>query len=386
MKVLNNVMLFRGKMWMSLSSSAAHATGWTVYSNTHLSRSNNYCSSSRSITDDQSFSVVSFYKLKHLDNPQQIVGSLATLLADLHAKGRIYINRVGVNAQMCLPRKNVSTVSEFFAQVYGDNIHYNVHATDFQVFNRLRIRHGKLLEGMDENFDPEHCERGTAVSPQTWDKMLTENSENTTILDVRNDYEWEVGHFKGSLNSKLRQFSEFKDYASKISSEFDKESKVLMYCTGGIRCELFSSMLKENGMKHIYQLQGGILNYGRHSTSDGGGLHWQGRVFVFDDRLVVPLHGRTNDDDDKSDLISVCRFCGKSTDCCYNCAGHTCNNVFMACDSCAAKHMTCCSVECAATGNFTFRRRNYKQINLNKTVGRGEHFRQVLSKLPKANC
>ncbi|MCY3974309.1 MAG: rhodanese-like domain-containing protein [Simkaniaceae bacterium] len=157
------------------------------------------------------------------------------------------------------------------------------------------------------------------------------------MLDVRNDYEWEIGRFKGAEKPPCRMFREFPAYATRLKKRYDPEKTcVLMYCTGGIRCEYFSSLLRAEGYVSLHQLRGGVLGYGREVGTD----HWEGNLFVFDDRLVIPLS------DDEGEPIAHCRHCKTKSDACYNCANMECNALFPCCVTCCGTFAGCCSPEC----------------------------------------
>ena len=120
----------------------------------------------------------------------------------------------------------------------------------------------------------------------------------------------------------------------------DKKTKVMMCCTGGIRCELYSALLKQEGFEHVYQLDGGIIGYGLAV----GDAHWKGKIFVFDDRLAVPI--RADEKEQICGIISHCLHCQGPSDVYYNCANMDCNALFLCCPTCAEKHAACCSAAC----------------------------------------
>jgi len=315
------------------------------------------------------FTVLSFYKFKKIEYPDLVESLVRTNLDELDARGRIYINQIGINAQMCVPSSNLEKAKSVFSDGLSCDIDFRAQSSDFQVFNRLRVRVGKLLEGMDKDYD--QSKSGHHVSPVTWNQMLDNKDENTVVVDVRNNYEWELGHFKDSIHPNLTRFSKFSEFAKRFSEEHGREKKVMMYCTGGIRCELFSGMLKDEGFDDVYQLEGGILNYGSQPDTH----NWRGKMFVFDDRLVVPLSQL----EDENQMISDCGHCGVPADTVYNCDNVVCNNIFIACNDCARKHRACCSEHCAQSCDSQFKARNKRQVTFKKTVGRGEHYRQTLN-------
>ena len=166
--------------------------------------------------------------------------------------------------------------------------------------------------------------------------MLQEKDEYL-LLDVRNEYEWKLGRFEGAELPPCETFREFEAYADKLKDEKKPENTpVMMYCTAGIRCEFYSSILKEKGFTNIYQLEGGIVNYGLKEGSD----HWLGKVFVFDDRLSVPIA------ENETSVIGKCHHCGQSSEAYYNCANMDCNELFLCCPKCLHQYAGCCCTEC----------------------------------------
>jgi UPF0176 protein len=181
---------------------------------------------------------------------------------------------------------------------------------------------------------------GTHVSAEKWKEMLENRDAGTLLLDVRNDYEWEVGHFEGAELPTLEQFREFPKYAQELKKRCDpQKTKVMMYCTGGIRAEVYSALLKEEGFAEVYQLQGGVIKYGQ----EAGSKHWKGKLFVFDDRLAVPISEK-----DPAEVISACIHCQTTSDLYFNCANMDCNELFIACLPCAEKTKGCCCPQCEA--------------------------------------
>ena len=185
--------------------------------------------------------------------------------------------------------------------------------------------------------DVDLSKRGAYLSPSDWEEKLNEKSENTIILDVRNRYESIVGHFEGAIQPDLENFRDFPSFAKSLYEKWEgKDVHVLIYCTGGIRCELYSPILKQVGFKSVYQLEGGVVAYGLSQ----GSSHWRGKLFVFDDRMVVPISS------DCVQPISECQFCKTASDTYYNCANMDCNELFLACTSCAKSNRGCCQSSC----------------------------------------
>lgn len=285
--------------------------------------------------------VLAFYVFTTIEEPHREVKRWKRFLEDKDAMGRIYINEDGVNAQMSILEEDSQAFYDWFLgdeRFQGTEIkvhHYPEHA-----FPKMTVKYREQLAAMDENYDI--AEGGRHVSSDEWAKMIEERDENTIILDVRNDYEWEVGHFEGTEKPTFKTFREFPKYAKELGEKLDKKNtKVMMYCTGGIRCELYSCLFTKQGFENVYQLDGGIIKYGLEK----GNELWHGNLFVFDDRLVVPIS-----DKEKNDVISSCSFCDEKVDTYYNCANMDCNELFISCKPCAEKMDGCCQDSCRHEG------------------------------------
>ena len=197
------------------------------------------------------------------------------------------------------------------------------------------MRHRSLV-----GFDPLSSlgETGTYLTPKQWKEVL-EGGEDILLIDARNDYESDIGHFKGALKPQESNFRDFVAWTQKLKTTVDPEKvKVLTYCTGGIRCEYYTPFLKKEGFKHVYHLKGGIIQYGL----EYGNLHWDGRLFVFDDRLSISL-AHTNQTDT---IIGCCANCHTPCDVHVNCANMLCNRLVVSCASCREEYKGCCSSKC----------------------------------------
>jgi UPF0176 protein len=216
-----------------------------------------------------------------------------------------------------------------------ESIDFKIHEAKNHAFPKATIKYRKQLVALDCEVDLK--EGGQHVDSARWKEMLEEKDADTLVLDVRNDYEWKVGHFEGAELPKLEAFREFVGYAKQLKEERDpKKTKVMMYCTGGIRCEYYSAVMKKEGFEQVYQLQGGVIQYGL----DEGQSKWEGKLFVFDDRLVVPISG------EEAPSIAVCKYCQQSNDTYHNCANMDCNELFIACPPCWQQHKGCCAEPC----------------------------------------
>lgn len=308
--------------------------------------------------------VLSYYSFFNIENPAFEVERHRLYCSQLDILGRIYIADNGVNGQVSLQSSQIT------AYVGWLKSNWNITQNDCKIqtyhehaFAKLQIKQRQQLVAMDKKINLQN--RGKYLSPKDWVRALEAKEKDTILIDVRNNYESKVGHFKDAILPNLDTFRKFPQYAEELQEKYDpKTTKVLMYCTGGIRCELFSSLLQEKGFTSIFQLQGGVINYG----NEVGDKYWKGNLFVFDDRLVVPIGTTPNDP------ISQCSFCDTASDIYYNCANSKCNELFLACTSCATTNLGCCSNTCKSLGN----NRMFKE------TGRPKPFRKLTSQEKEA--
>ncbi len=286
---------------------------------------------------DMSHKIIAYYYYGVIENPKQEVKKHKKFLEELDARARIYIANNGINAQMSIASDDAKTYLDWLTSDprFGE-IMFKIDPYHEHVFPRLAVKAREQLVALD--LMPDLKNGGEHVEPKRWKQMLDERDENTLVLDVRNDYESEIGFFEGAEKPPLKTFREFPAYAEKLKEKVDPEkTKVMMYCTGGIRCETFSALLKEKGFKNVFQLQGGVIHYGQQVGQE----NWRGKLFVFDDRLSVPIS------DEEPELISKCNFCETKTDVYHNCANMDCNELFLSCPHCAEKLKGCCSLACS---------------------------------------
>lgn len=300
---------------------------------------------------------LAFYRFVTVENPLKEVDNHKKFFKDKDITGRIYISEEGINGQMSGEEE---AAKAYMAWLKSDprftDVYFKIHECKENIFPRVTVKYRKQLVALDEKVDVEK-ETAPHLSPQEWSQML-EQEKDKVVIDVRNDYEWKIGHFEGADLPKFSKFREFPAYAEDLKKAVDPEkTKVMMYCTGGIRCELYSALLKRRGFKNVYQLSGGIIGYGL----EAGKKHWKGKLFVFDDRLAVDIDGKP------SEVISKCHHCEAPSDTYYNCANMDCNNFFLSCPECFPKLLGCCSKACSEAprlrpyerdGNKPFRRKH----------------------------
>jgi UPF0176 protein len=281
------------------------------------------------------YQVLAYYAIVPIDDPHQEVARHKEFFANRDFTGRIYISRQGINGQACgLAADADAYMAWMGADPRFQKMPFKVHGAEEHAFPKMTVKHRKQLVAID--CDVDFAKRGEHVSPEKWKGMLEARGKETLLLDVRNDYEWKVGHFEGAELPDLETFRQFPAYAKKLKETCDpKTTPVMMYCTGGIRCEFYSAVMKQEGFEKVYQLEGGVIDYGLKEE----GKHWKGKLFVFDDRLVVPVNP-------EAETIGVCTHCGRENDVYYNCANMDCNALFLCCIDCLKTHRGCCSQVC----------------------------------------
>jgi UPF0176 protein len=284
--------------------------------------------------------VVAYYYLGEIQDPVAEAASHKEFLSGQGAVGRIYVSEAGINAQLSASPEGAEAYLAWMKRSpqFAD-LSFKIHLHPEPAFPKLTVKYRKQLVALDHPVDL--SQRGTPVSPEEWDRMLAERGSDTLLLDVRNHYEWEVGRFKGAERPPMETFREFPAYADQLATGNDpKRTKVMMYCTGGIRCEFYSALLKEKGFEQVFQLEGGVIQYGL----ERGQNNWEGKLFVFDDRLVVPIS------EESAPPVSACSQCGAASDTYYNCANMDCNALFLSCPACLHHRQGCCSTGCLDGG------------------------------------
>jgi len=283
------------------------------------------------------YQVLAYYFFTHIEDPAVEVYRHKEFFLNRDVQGRIYISKEGVNGQMSASPEAAREYMEWMrSDGRFEGIEFKIHTWHEHCFPRMTVKTRPQLVALDREVDM--AKTGVHLSPQEWQKMLDQKDENTVLIDVRNDYEWDIGHFEGAELPALEKFRQFPEYAKALKQTRDpSKTKVMMYCTGGIRCELYSVLMKEEGFKEVYQLQGGIIKYGL----ENGSKHWKGKLFVFDDRLSVSISEK-----DPAEIISQCIHCKEPTDLYYNCANMDCNELFLSCPVCAEKMKGCCCTPC----------------------------------------
>lgn len=281
---------------------------------------------------------LSFYTYAHLTDPQQTRDELFVGWNALNILGRIYIAKEGINAQMMVPKANYDKFLAFNNQYdFLQNLRMNV-AVEHDNFAflklKVKVRDKIVSDGLnDDTFDVTAI--GTHLRAKDFNSMLED--PNTVVVDMRNHYESEIGYFEGAIKPDVDNFRESLPIIHEMLAEHKEDKNLLMYCTGGIRCEKASAYFKHKGFKNVYQLEGGIIEYTRQLKAENLESKFIGKNFVFDNRLGERI---------TDDVVANCHQCGKPCDTHTNCANDACHLLFIQCEECATKMSHCCSTTC----------------------------------------
>jgi UPF0176 protein len=287
---------------------------------------------------------ISFYKYFNIDTPNEFRDQLYRDLGALKVFGRIYVAGEGINAQISVPKSYFDKLQQYLNSLTNlKNIHLNIAYDDtgksFWVL-KIKVRKQIVFDNIiDNTFNI--SKNGKYVTPVQFNQML-EHDKTTVIVDMRNHYEYEVGHFENAIEIPSETFREQLPMSIDMLKH-QKDAKIVMYCTGGIRCEKASAFLLHNGFKNVFHLQGGIINYINTVKQFNLPNKFRGKMFVFDGRLGEKIG---------EEIIAKCHQCDHSADNHVNCANSACHLLFIQCDKCAQKYSNCCSQKCQAIINL----------------------------------
>ena len=283
---------------------------------------------------------LSFYAYAQISNPTQFRNELFLAWNKLEVLGRIYVANEGINAQLSLPADNFYAFKdsiEVYDFMKGIRLNIAVEQDDHSFLKlTVKVRDKIVADGLvDETFDVTNI--GIHLKAKEFNDLLED--PNTIVVDMRNHYESEIGHFTSAIKPDVDTFRESLPIIEDQLSAHKQDKKLLMYCTGGIRCEKASAYFKQKGFENVYQLEGGIIEYTRQVKAEGLESKFIGKNFVFDHRLGERI---------TDDIVSQCHQCGAPCDVHTNCANEGCHLLFIQCESCKSKMEGCCSDECVS--------------------------------------
>jgi UPF0176 protein len=294
----------------------------------------------RLFQEDFPRTTISFYQYFPVQNPQEFRDTLYKALNALQVFGRIYVAKEGINAQISVPTHQLQSFKDFLYTIPGlDGLRLNIAVDDdgksFWVL-KIKVRDKIVADGIvDPAFSMEN--KGRYVNAAQMNELLKDPA--TVVIDMRNHYEYEVGHFEQAIELPSDTFREQLPMAVDMMKG-KEEQNIIMYCTGGIRCEKASAYMLHNGFKNVFHLEGGIINYAKQAKEVGLPSKFIGKNFVFDNRLGERI---------TDDVIAHCHQCGKPCDTHTNCRNNGCHLLFIQCDECAEKMEGCCSTACKET-------------------------------------
>lgn len=312
---------------------------------------------------------VSFYQYFPIADPHVFRDEMYKALNALKVFGRIYVAKEGINAQASVPTSNFEAMKAYLYSIPAlDGLRLNVAVDDAAHLNdpigqgksfwvlKIKVREKIVADGItDPDFSMEN--KGRYVNAVQMNELM--NDAETVVIDMRNHYEYEVGHFKNALEIPSDTFREQLPMAVEMMQE-QKDKNIIMYCTGGIRCEKASAYMLHHGFKNVFHLEGGIINYARQIKEAGLSSAFIGKNFVFDDRLGERI---------TPEVIAHCHQCGQPADTHTNCKNAACHLLFIQCASCGAQYEGTCSAECQAVLHLP----EEEQAQLRKNIDKGSH-------------
>lgn len=303
---------------------------------------------------------ISFYQYFFIEDPQAFRDAFYKELNALKVFGRIYVAQEGINAQISVPASNFEALKTYLYSIPALNgIRLNIAVDDdgksFWVL-KVKVREKIVADGIeDPAFDMRN--KGRYVNAEEFNR-LTEDPD-TIVIDMRNHYEFEVGHFDRAIEVPSDTFREQLPMAVNMMQEH-RDKNIIMYCTGGIRCEKASAYMLHNGFKNVFHLEGGIINYANIVKDKGLPNKFKGKNFVFDNRLGERI---------SDEVIATCHQCGEPADLHTNCRNEGCHLLFIQCEKCAAKYEGCCSTTCQEVIHLP----EETQKELRKGIVKGQH-------------
>jgi UPF0176 protein len=280
---------------------------------------------------------ISFYCYFKIEEPNLFRDELYKQMKELNVMGRIYLAHEGINAQISLPTKNINALRSYldsFEPLIGVRLNTAVddEGKSFYVLD-IKVRNKIVADGItDPVFNM--ANKGRYVNAEQFNQLS--NDPDTVVIDMRNHYEYEVGHFENAIEVPSDTFREQLPMAVDMMKA-GKDKNIIMYCTGGIRCEKASAYMLHRGFANVFHLEGGIINYVNQVKEKKLPNKFHGKNFVFDQRLGE----RVTDE-----IISQCHQCGKPADTHVNCVNDACHLLFIQCDACKEKMEGTCSKEC----------------------------------------
>jgi len=276
------------------------------------------------------YNTITFYKFINVPNSGELMGYVRGLCEALDLKGRVLIGNEGINAGVSGKSEDIENFkSKIKKHKLLRNLTFKEQEVPKNSYHRLVVRVRKEILAFKTKVDMKNIAKH--INPETLNKWI-ERDEDLVILDARNDYEAEIGKFKNAIVLSIKNFYDFPKELENL--EHLKDKKIVTYCTGGIRCEKATALMKEKGFKNVFQLKGGIINYVNQYPDE----NFDGDVFVFDDRL--------NTSTGSNKKLGKCQICKEPCNDYTDCHNLDCDKLFITCSPCKEKMNNTCSQEC----------------------------------------
>ncbi|ANE48385.1 sulfurtransferase [Paenibacillus swuensis] len=290
------------------------------------------------MTEQSNYQILLYYKFVNIPDAEQYAADHLAFCKELQLKGRILIADEGINGTVSGTLEQTEQyMRDMHANPLFADMVFKVDPSEGHAFQKIFVRYKKELVTLryEEPLDP-NALSGHRLKPKEFHDYLLR--DDVIVLDGRNDYEYDLGHFRNAIRPDVETFKEFPQWIREHMDDF-KDKTVLTYCTGGIRCEKLTGVLLNEGFKDVYQLDGGIVTYGKDEEVKG--RLFDGKCYVFDERISVPIN-RTDEDI----VVGKCYHCHKPADHYINCGDDTCHRQHIVCEECAESHEGFCSPEC----------------------------------------
>lgn len=277
------------------------------------------------------FPIILFYKFAEIDDPEGFAAAQREFCTKEGLLGKILVAREGINGSFSGTLEQIGKYKKFLTSIEGfSDVNFKEETASFRPFRKLIVRVRKEIIRLEREVDM--GKRGKYITPEEL-LALYESGEEFIMLDTRNGYESDIGRFRDAITLGIDSFREFPEALERLRDR--KDSKIVTYCTGGIRCEKATAYMIGSGFKDVYQLKDGIINFCQQYPD----TVWEGKCFVFDDRLVSDVEA-------EGEVISRCALCGESSDRYQNCRNPGCDDLVILCPGCSDENEGCCSNEC----------------------------------------
>lgn len=288
--------------------------------------------------NEKNYRILLYYKFVKIDNAEQFAAEHLEFCKNLGLKGRILVSEEGINGTVSGTVEQTDRyMDELRSNPLFEDIVFKIDEAGGHAFKKMFVRLKKELVTFryDKPLDPNKLS-GKRLSPKEFYEKLQQ--DDVIVLDGRNDYEYDIGHFRNAIRPDVEAFRDFPAWIRANLAEH-KDKTILTYCTGGIRCEKLTGFMLQEGFKDVAQLEGGIVTYGK--DPEVRGRLFDGKCYVFDERISVPIN-RTEEDV----VVGKCYHCGKPSDRYINCADDYCHRQHICCEECEEEHRGYCSAKC----------------------------------------